>query len=415
MWRPLQIPAGLFLVASLVQLTAAAASDPHNRSTNDPYQQRGPTPGKPALPPEPGPFQRLVNSQKFVGPGILPAANPTGDGSFPLAAEFRLPGDFQPAEAILIVGGRLAGEYPELLARIVALAEKRISVVLLVSTPDERKTVAGVLTSAGISPRGVRFVEVPTDTIWVRDFGPIFVRRSDGSRVALDVEYEKDGRQQDNHAAATVAGFFGVPARYAPILLEGGSLLSNGQGLCVTTTVAVNRNISRGYDLATVREYFRRYFGFDQIVLLEPLHGETTGHVDGFACFTDSQTIVVGAYPQSVDPVNAAVLDRNAALLARVRTAKGKLRVVRVPMPSNEDDCWRTYTNGLFANGLLLLPHYPGVDAVAQQKAIETFQSLLPGWKVVGVDAGKLIAQEGAFRCITMHVPPDKDSPERGE
>ncbi len=113
----------------------------------------------------------------------------------------------------------------------------------------------------------------------------------------------------------------------------------------------------------------------------------------------------------SVDPVNAAVLDRNAALLAKVRTAKGKLRVVRVPMPSNEDDLWRTYTNGLFVNGLLLLPHYPGADPVAQRKAVETFRSLLPGWDVVEVDAGKLIEREGAFRCITMHVPPDKDPP----
>ena len=372
-------------------------------------------PGKPALPPEPGPFGRLLNEKNFVGPGILRTGDRTDDGGRHAAGEFCLPGDFQPARAILVVGGRLARDYPKLLARIVALAGKRVSVVALISSSGERDTVVRVLSTAGLSPRRVRFVEVPTDTIWVRDFGPIFVKRSDGARIAIDVEYEKPGRRQDNHAAAAVAGHLKVPALYVPILLEGGSLLSNGRGLCVTTTAAVNRNISRGYDLAAIKEYFRKYFGSRRIVLLEPLRGETTGHPDMFACFTDPRTIVVGAYPKAVDPVNAAVLDRNAALLAKVQVAGGKLRVVRLPMPDNHDDLWRTYTNGLFANGLLLVPHYPGADTAGQRKAMATFRSLLPGWEVRGIDAGKLIAREGALRCITMHVPPGDTPPGPGK
>ena len=363
--------------------------------------------GKPALPPEPGPFGRLLNEKNFVGPGILRAGDRTDEGGRQAVGEFCLPGDFQPARAILVVVGRLARDYPKLLAEIVSLARKRVSVVSLVSTPAERDKVLRVLASAGLPPNTVRFVRVPTNTIWVRDFGPIFVKRSDGAKVAIDVEYEKDGRRQDNDAAAAVAAHLEVPVLYAPILLEGGSLLSNGRGLCVTTAVAVNRNISRGYDLATIRKLFRKNFGIRRIVLLEPLRGETTGHPDMFACFTDPRTIVVGAYPRAVDPVNAAVLDRNAALLAKVQVAGGKLRVVRLPMPHNQDDLWRTYTNGLFANGLLLVPHYPGADTAGQRSAMATFRSLLPGWEVRGIDAGKLIAREGALRCITMHVPRD--------
>ena len=417
MSRLLPSLAGLVLVASLpVQPTTAGARDPDDcPSAEDAGQQRGPAPGKPALPPEPGPFQRLVNQRNFVGPGILPAVDPSGDGGLHVPSKLRLPADFQPSEAILLVGGRLAREFPKLLADVLAATRDRISVVSLISTAGERNTVVRALAAAGLPPEHVRFVEVPTDTIWVRDFGPIFLRRTDGTTIALDVEYQKAGRKKDNHAAVPLARYFKTTTLYAPILLEGGDLLGNGRGLCVTTTAAVNRNISRGYDRPTIAKYFRNYLGSGPFVLLEPLRGETTGHVDVFACFTDSRTIVVGAYQKSVDPVNAALLDRNAALLAKVRTAGGRLRVVRVPMPNNQDDLWRTYTNGLFANGLLLLPCYPRADPAAQRKAFETFRSLLPGWDVVGIDAGKLIAREGALRCITIHVPREHTSPKPGK
>lgn len=360
------------------------------------------SPSEPLLPEEPGSFARLFHERKLVAPGLL---FPSAAEDAETAAPYRLPADFEPVEAILLVGDRLGREHPDVLRGIAANVAPQACLWMLVADDQGRAAVERLL--APVPPAGdpLRFIESPTDTIWARDFGPVFVMGSDGTRVAVDLEYSLRNRAKDNAVAAIVAHKTNTPIVRPPFLLEGGNLLSNGQGLCVVTTLALNRNIRRGYEPATVVDGLRKSFGLKQLVVLEPLWGESTGHVDMFACFTAADTIVVGTCSKSQDPTSAAILDRNAALLAKVRLDTGPLRVVRVPMPTHEDGVWRTYTNGIFANRLYLMPTYAGEEAAVQAAAIEVFEKRLPGRAVVGLEVGSLIKEGGALRCISVPVP----------
>jgi agmatine deiminase len=142
---------------------------------------------------------------------------------------------------------------------------------------------------------------------------------------------------------------------------------------------------------------------------LEPLEHEPTGHVDVFACFTGPDTIVVGQYAAAVDPANAGVLDRNAAILSKVGDGAARLRVVRMAMPGAGDGVCRSYTNAVFANGVVLVPSFGSADAKADQEALDTYRRLLPGRKVVGIDANRIVRREGALRCITLAVPAGRE------
>ncbi len=196
-----------------------------------------------------------------------------------------------------------------------------------------------------------------------------------------------------------------MPATTTRLRWQGGNLLSNGQGLIVTTTQSMNENIECGFDVDTVVDFMKRRFGTTKVVVLEHLVGEPTGHVDMFASFTCPNTIVVGRYDPSVDAQNADVLDRNAARLAKIRTGQGRLRVVRIPMPSNQDGAWRSFTNVVFANGTLLVPTYPDTDPAAGEEALSIFRNLLPEWNVHGVDARAMARHQGGLRCVTLYVP----------
>ena len=86
-----------------------------------------------------------------------------------------------------------------------------------------------------------------------------------------------------------------------------------------------------------------------------------------------TSTVVVGEYPASVDPVNSEILDRNAQQFASLRPAGGPLKVVRIGMPPRFSLVpghapWPTYTNVVYANGVLLLPVCPGLSKAATQK-----------------------------------------------
>lgn len=376
---------------------------------------QGPTPPPPSLPFD----QALLQLWQGASPPALPSpaglaiaglATAGAEANTPpaiaLRPDYHLPGEFDRQGTLFLGCGELATFFPDVLADVVDAVRRHVDVAALVTNADGRDAVVNILATRGLPADAVRFVEAPHDTMWVRDYGPLFVRRAvDGKPVVIDADYERYSRPNDDRAPHMVASLLRLPSVRAPLSIEGGNLMCNGRGLCLTTTTLLDRNQTRGYEEEDVRNLLRRYFGAEETVFLEPLVGEPTGHVDMFAVFTDANTVVVGEYDTQADPANAAVLNRNAARLAQTRGPEGLLRVVRIPMPPREDESWRTYTNVVFANGVLLTPVYDNLNDPGEWTAIETYRRLLPGWQVTGIDVSDLIGNGGALHCISMNAP----------
>jgi agmatine/peptidylarginine deiminase len=81
------------------------------------------------------------------------------------------------------------------------------------------------------------------------------------------------------------------------------------------------------------------------------------------------------------------------------------MQIVRIPMPSHRDGNWRTYTNVIYANGVVLVPQYPDSDPALDKVSLNVFREALPDWTVVGIDCSKLITKRGALHCIARNVP----------
>ncbi len=322
------------------------------------------------------------------------------------SAVVRLPAEFERQDALLVAANDFVTSFPQLYVDIVAGASRRTQVVSLVTSRQQRFVVERLLADRGLPMRTLQFVEAPHDTMWVRDYGPLFVTMADRSRAIIDADYLQFARPNDDQVPAAVAASFHSNVIHAGIELEGGNLLSNGQGLILTTTELLMANDNLGRDEAAVRQLMHEHFGAHEVVILEPLAGESTGHIDMFAVFTSADTVIVGSYLPQFDPINAELLDRNAARLTEVTLPNGKpLHVVRMPMPSHQDNAFRTYTNGIFTNGTLLIPVYPGIDPAGERRARELFRRLLPGWEIIGIDVTGIIQYGGALHCVSMHVP----------
>ncbi len=356
--------------------------------------------------PEPGLFARILSTENFVGPGvrstIQASVEPAACGK-PLC----LSADFESQKSLVLVADKLARDFPRELVEIVTATGDRVELIGLVSDEPGRDRVRGLLAENGLTADSIRVLQLPCETIWVRDFGPVFVRSSDSRLLAFDFDYlRRSGdvdRRLDDLAATGLARQLDIPVRVVPLEIEQGDLLSNGRGLLVTTTRLFNNNISHGFSVEAIERSLHAMFGCETIVVLEPLRRESTGHADVLACFTDSQTIVIGEYQGADDPENTHLLHRNAELLSSVRGSDAPLRVMRLPLTVNGGDVWCTYTNVVFANGTLLVPQYE--DANANAHALATFRRLLPGWKIIGINTSDLMAEEGALRCITLSVP----------
>ena len=254
----------------------------------------------------------------------------------------------------------------------------------------------------GIEMDRVTFYEYKHEAFWTRDYGPWSIKLPDGDIGYLDAKYYPT-RYLDDAVPTLLGEFHQVPVFRPKLTAEGGNLIVNGSGLCVTTTrLAYNNPPKRTFE---VHEMLNQWAGCEQTIFLEPILGERTGHVDLFARFTQADTMVLGEYDTETDELNAARMDRNADRLSRVRLADGRsLKIHRIPMPPTASQVYPTYTNALTINNALIMPtyaQYPALEAIA----LDVYKAALPDGTVIEtVNADEVILRGGAVHCTTMQL-----------
>lgn len=329
-----------------------------------------------------------------------------------------LSGEYEKKSALLL-SCKAAFMYGTVLVDIVKALHKRVPIICLVGSAWEQGAVQGGFRSVGIPDSAVQFSIIPMDTMWLRDYGPFFVRRADGTVMVVQAAYrykrytKTEGehvtvevRPKDEQVASLIAAQMKLPVTKMPLDLAGGSLQSNGDGVGVFTYRELVRNKqSRGYDVKKVFALLSEYLGFHELVAVTSLKGEPTGHADMFMTFLAPDVAVVSKCDAKTDPENARRLDAIANTLGDLKTSRGPMRVYRVPLPPPKGTHWRTFTNIIMANGVLLMPTFAELDPQMQTEAMETYSRLLPGWQIVGVRADPLLYGNGLLHCITMDVP----------
>lgn len=300
------------------------------------------------------------------------------------------------------------------LTREIAKREK-----LVIVTPDP-STVLDQLDSIDDLNRGnISIVLIDTNDTWARDHAFITTIEDD-MRVVNDFGFNgwgmKFASDLDNQINARI--FDRLEGRFEyrdhrRIILEGGSVESDGKGTILTTSsclLAPNRNY---YTKKEAEDMLRETLYADRILWLD--HGylagdDTDGHVDTLARLCPNDTIVYVQCGDKTDEHYEELHAMESELKAMV-TSEGKpYRLLPLPMTDaiydEDEEDFRlpaTYANFLIMNGAVLMPTYgqPENDKKAMCVLAETF----PNREIVGVDCQVLIRQHGSLHCITMQYP----------
>lgn len=318
--------------------------------------------------------------------------------------------EFNPQSALLIGANELVRYHQPVFKDIVKAIQGRIPIIGFVNDDDEAEIGRELLDKAGLPVNSVYFIKHSLDSMWIRDYGPMFARWSDGNVKIVHATYdnpdENGPRTRDNNLAAYIGNVIKIEVEYMPLTLEGGNILGNGDGLMVTSTQMIDRPENRRYTLQQIGNLLQTYLGCRTWVYVRPLEGEPTGHVDFCLTFIRRNLVVVGKYDKAYDPVNAAILDEIANTLKGQQTSMGPMMVERIPMPPRtaEGD-WRSYCNVLIINGVILMPSYTGVDPALEAEARETYKRLMPTWKVETVVSDSLVKKRGVLHCIGITIP----------
>jgi agmatine deiminase len=319
--------------------------------------------------------------------------------------------DFEPIEALMVGASKLITFHKAVFVNLAReLAGEGIPMVAFVSDAQQKVWCENAVQEAGLAPDAVQVVVHPLNTMWLRDYGPIFVRREDRSIGIVDASYSttndnEENRWRDDEFPIMLSESLKIPLTTAPVRVSGGNMLSNGEGFLLTSTEVIKANRTRGYTVRKLAVHLQHFMAVRQWVYVQPPAREDTGHVDMFVTLLKPNVAVVAQAGPETDPMNASIMDEAARFLSAIHTSVGPMKVYRIPLPSHEDGLFRSYTNVIQANNLVLVPVFAGVDPIQQEQALDMFRKLLPEKKVVGINVDELLDEYGFLRCMSMGIP----------
>lgn len=236
-----------------------------------------------------------------------------------------------------------------------------------------------------ISEDRISYELVPTDSIWVRDYGPWYILDGKNRFGIIDTTYNRP-RPLDDQVPEALARKLNVPLFNPSLVHTGGNFYNDGYFSAFSSTLVFreNRNLS-------VEEIMNRVFRFLGVnrYITSPLGEQVTiEHLDTFGKLVAPDTWVFAQFePGSRFQQDA---ERMVDILSKAKSAYGTpYRIFRMPMVKRSSwggEDYRAYVNSFMSNGVLYYPVY-GNDS-SDKRAGQIYQQALPGWKIVGVDNG---------------------------
>ncbi len=229
----------------------------------------------------------------------------------------RFPAEWEAQSGVLIAWPTADTDWADRLGQVeetyIALvaAITRFQPVLICVADDDVETYAEMrLRSNRIDMDKVHFTTAAYDDTWLRDSGPITLRRADGGFQLLDFRFTGWGGKFDATLDDQLVGvldqagvFNDAPVRSIPFALEGGGIETDGEGTLLTTWKCLHeRHPDR--DRASLSADLADWLQQDRVLWLD--HGylegdDTDAHIDTLARFASADSIVYQACDDASD------------------------------------------------------------------------------------------------------------------
>lgn len=332
----------------------------------------------------------------------------------------RLPAEWEPQDAIQIAFPSKQSDWIDYWNEIIPCYVNIIKVLSsyqpLIIVCDDETALKSHLQNIDLS--NIHIVEMPINDTWARDHAAITVEQEDEFLI-YDFMFNgwglKFASDKDNLITKQLfkKGIYNSKKLIIPdLVLEGGSIESDGKGTLLTTTnclLSPNRNPH--FSKEEIENKLINLFGLKRVLWLEHGHllgDDTDAHIDTVARFCDEKII---AYVQCTDEneIHYTDLKKMEDELKQLKTLDNEpYQLIPLPMADAihaEDDNRRlpaTYANFLILNEVVLMPTY---NIAQDELAITQLQKTFPAKKVIGIDCKALLLQHGSLHCITMQYP----------
>ncbi|MER6023312.1 agmatine deiminase family protein [Streptomyces anulatus] len=296
------------------------------------------------------------------------------------------------------------------IARI-ARAIAEYEYVVMLARPDQQKAAQRACGSQ------VEVIPLAVDDMWARDTVPVFVEEG-GEVIGVDFNFNGWGDKQehtnDARVGRTLLTKYGIPRVEAPLVAEGGSFETDGEGtLLITESSIVNENRNPGLSRDDIEADLIETLGVDKVVWLKGVRGQdiTDAHVDSLVRFTAPGVVLLDqAFPGTPPDSWSRAADQARAVLSKATDARGRrFEVIDLPQPDLDritgegDDFVSTYANFYLANDSVFMPRFG--DRKADDRARGILQEQFPDRDIVPVVIDTVASGGGGIHCATHDQP----------
>lgn len=336
-----------------------------------------------------------------------------------------LPAEWHPQDAVMLTWPHADSDWasvlPHIEATMLTLATEiglRQHLLIVCQNWATQTRLNQALTAAGVPTAHQHFSLQPSDDTWARDHGPITVLQ-DQTPHMLDFGFNGWGgkfpAEQDNalNAGLMRQQLLACPMSAHKLILEGGSIETDGQGTLLTTSACLlNPNRNPTWSQAQIEAYLSQHLGIERFLWLHHGHlagDDTDSHIDTLARFCEENTIAYVTCEDPNDPHYGSLKQMQAELEA-FKTAHGEpYRLIPLPMapallhPEEQYRLPATYANFLIINGAVIMPTHD--DPERDAAAASALQTAFPTREIIGIDARIVVQQHGSLHCLTMQLP----------
>jgi agmatine deiminase len=307
---------------------------------------------------------------------------------------------------------------------IISVLHRYEPIVLLVDHEVDPSYVKQRLIEYDVDMKQLFMFQIPLNDVWARDCGPIFVKKLSGQSGKMpeyaitNWTYNAWGEKyppfdSDNKIPEWFAEQFSLEIFTPDMVLEGGAIDTNGDGVLLTTeSVLLNPNRNPSLTRKNIEEHLEQYLGMEKIIWLKKgLAGDDTdGHIDDLTRFLNKDTVLTMICEEETD-VNDAALKENLNILRQSTNQYGQpLQIETLPLPKTRIEGTTvdgseyvpaSYANFYIANGVVLVPFY---DKRIDQMAADLLSRYFPDRDVIGIECADLVWGQGSIHCITQQL-----------
>jgi agmatine/peptidylarginine deiminase len=337
---------------------------------------------------------------------------PGGVADLPSTGLIESPPEYGPTRGVLFqYGNSWNSVVTALVSSLTGSASFDEIAYVVVANQTTANSASSAFAAAGANLGKVVFIIQPSNSIWMRDYGPHFVWQN-GTLAVVDSHYYPT-RPQDNFIPTLVGDeTLGVPTYDQGLYYSGGNFQPgpNRSGFC-TALINLDNPSSGGHNETLIRELHQAFQGIDTLHILPqlPFSVDGTGHIDMWMYLVDENTAVISEFIAGSNATAISVTNNAVPYMQALG-----FEVFRPQAWNDGAGTHFTYANAFRVNNRIFIPVYgtalvPGGNSAYNTRdadALAKWQAAAgPGVQIVPIQCSSIISASGAIHCIVKQVP----------